>query len=190
MMCPGQDTRYWRPDDIFNVPCASCGAAIEFFKDDAARRCPRCGTRVRNPRLSTGCAQWCRHAKECLGYDPAIAAEEGPVAVQSVEGDIIDAMKNECGEVLGRARAACRNARTLMERNPADPGRVIPAVLLLFADTPDGRAERIMREARVERGAIEDACAIIRAYHSGAIIDSPEFRIVAESYDGPDVDRA
>ncbi|MBN2159160.1 MAG: hypothetical protein JW807_07175 [Spirochaetes bacterium] len=69
-MCPGQDTRYWRPGDIFNVTCGSCGTSVEFFKDDASRRCPGCGIRVRNPRLTMGCAAWCRHARECLGYDP------------------------------------------------------------------------------------------------------------------------
>ena len=70
-MCPGQDTRYWRPDDIFNVACSTCGKEVEFFKDDAQRRCGKCGTVIQNPRLSTGCAEWCEHAKECLGYDPA-----------------------------------------------------------------------------------------------------------------------
>ena len=70
-MCPGQDTRYWRPGDIFNVSCASCGSEVEFFKDDAKRRCRKCGAEVQNPRLSVGCGQWCEHAKECLGYDPA-----------------------------------------------------------------------------------------------------------------------
>ncbi|TFH40229.1 MAG: hypothetical protein E4G96_07870 [Chrysiogenales bacterium] len=67
--CPGQDTRYWRPDDIFEIPCPSCGAGIEFFKDDASRTCTACGTRARNPRLSTGCARWCDRADECLGHD-------------------------------------------------------------------------------------------------------------------------
>jgi len=69
--CPGQDTRYWRPGDIFNVTCAACGKDVEFFKDDAKRRCGTCGAEIRNPRLSAGCAGWCEHAKECLGYDPA-----------------------------------------------------------------------------------------------------------------------
>jgi hypothetical protein len=94
-MCPGQDTRYWRPDDIFNVPCASCGASIEFFKDDAARRCPKCGTRVRNPRLSMGCAQWCSHAKECLGYDPSESGRSGTASAPSIADCIIETLKNE-----------------------------------------------------------------------------------------------
>ena len=70
MRCPGQDTRYLKPDDIFEVDCGQCGYSIEFFKDDASRRCPNCGSRVANPKISVGCAQWCKHAKECLGFDP------------------------------------------------------------------------------------------------------------------------
>ena len=27
--CPGQDQRYWKPDDIFNVTCPFCAAQIE-----------------------------------------------------------------------------------------------------------------------------------------------------------------
>ncbi len=77
-MCPGQDTRYWRPGDIFNVACANCGKDVEFFKDDVKLRCSRCGTIVQNPRLSSGCAQWCKNAKECLGYDSA-KTNNGPV---------------------------------------------------------------------------------------------------------------
>ena len=70
IICPGQGTRFWKPGDIFEVPCGNCGAGIEFFKDEAGRRCRKCGKRVQNPKLSMGCAQWCEHAKECLGFDP------------------------------------------------------------------------------------------------------------------------
>jgi len=192
-MCPGQDTRYWRPGDIFNVPCGSCGASIEFFKDDAVRRCSRCGARVRNPRLSTGCAQWCRHAKECLGYDPSGAAADGaPAPAPSIERAIIDAMKREFGNAgveTVRALAALERARPLMMGTAADPGVVIPAVLLLPAVKNCGSVrsapvESIMKDAGVERCHIEDACAIIHAHHAGTLLDTPEFRIVAESYAG------
>jgi len=117
-MCPGQDTRYWRPDDIFNVPCGSCGASIEFFKDDTARRCSKCGTRVKNPRLSMGCAQWCQHAKECLGYDPREAAGADGTAARSVADRIIDALKLEFGAesaIVGRSLAAYEKARGLLD---------------------------------------------------------------------------
>lgn len=68
--CPGQDRSFWKPDDIYNVTCARCGAPVEFFRTDGFRICPSCGGCISNPRLAMGCAQWCEHAVACLGYDP------------------------------------------------------------------------------------------------------------------------
>jgi len=67
MRCPGQDPRFWKPSDVFDAACPGCGNAVEFFKDDVARRCPRCGLRFENPKLDKGCARWCKAANECLG---------------------------------------------------------------------------------------------------------------------------
>ncbi len=65
--CPGQDQRYWKPEDIFNVNCPFCAAQIEFWKDEPVRRCPGCKRDVRNPKLDAGCAARCKHSNECLG---------------------------------------------------------------------------------------------------------------------------
>ena len=73
--CPGQDTRLWRPEDIFEAPCPHCGESIEFWKDDPRRKCRGCGKDVPNPKLDLGCAQWCKYAKECLGA--AVRAQSG-----------------------------------------------------------------------------------------------------------------
>jgi len=67
MKCPGQDTRYWKPDSIFEIDCPNCGHTIEFFKDDTTRICPSCGQKIRNPKIDLGCAQYCPYAKQCLG---------------------------------------------------------------------------------------------------------------------------
>lgn len=64
--CPGQDLRYWKPEDLFESPCAHCGESLEFFKDDLQRKCPHCGEMTVNPRNDMACAAWCKHAKECL----------------------------------------------------------------------------------------------------------------------------
>ena len=69
--CPGQDPRYLKPSDVYEVPCPSCGARVEFFRDDRSRRCPACGTRFRNPHRDVGCAKWCPYAKECIDHDDA-----------------------------------------------------------------------------------------------------------------------
>jgi ribosomal protein S27E len=65
--CPGQNTRFWGPQDIFDIPCPDCGRAVEFFKDDSRRTCKGCGKEIYNPRNSFGCANWCPAARECLG---------------------------------------------------------------------------------------------------------------------------
>lgn len=65
--CPGQDMRYWKPEDIFIVTCHFCGGEIEFWKDEPVRACPSCSEEVRNPKIDTGCAKWCRHGDECQG---------------------------------------------------------------------------------------------------------------------------
>ena len=66
MKCPGQDTRFWKPDDIFVAECPKCGAEIEFFKDDARRRCAWCGHMFYNPKIELGCAEWCQYAEKCV----------------------------------------------------------------------------------------------------------------------------
>ncbi len=76
--CPGQDMRYWKTGDIFTVACPSCGAMVEFFKDDVSRKCG-CGRRVENPKVGLGCAGWCGHAAECLGRPPETADGAAPV---------------------------------------------------------------------------------------------------------------
>ncbi len=65
MKCPGQDSRYWTFDDIFDVTCLTCGTVIEFFKDDPVRICEKCNNQVTNPKLDEGCHKHCSSATEC-----------------------------------------------------------------------------------------------------------------------------
>lgn len=64
--CPGQDMQYWKPEDLYEQPCAHCGKPIEFFKDDLRRICPHCGGYTVNPKNDLKCAAWCKFAEECL----------------------------------------------------------------------------------------------------------------------------
>lgn len=67
MKCPGQDTRDWKPGDIFEVTCPWCGkGTIEFFKDETHRKCPECNLQVKNPKIGTDCAKYCPYADVCL----------------------------------------------------------------------------------------------------------------------------
>ncbi len=73
--CPGQDMRYWKPEDIFTAPCPSCGAAIEFWKDEPIAVCPGCKLEARNPRIDLGCATHCKHGPSCTGEGPQRPSE-------------------------------------------------------------------------------------------------------------------
>jgi hypothetical protein len=59
--------RDWKPGDIFEVPCPWCGGRVEFFKDEPRQKCPDCKRPVKNPKINTGCLEWCPFAKECAG---------------------------------------------------------------------------------------------------------------------------
>ncbi len=70
MKCPGQDTQYWNKDAIFETECPECGHPMEFFKDDATRRCANCKKKIVNPQMDFGCAAYCKFAEQCLGTLP------------------------------------------------------------------------------------------------------------------------
>ena len=65
--CPGQDMRYWKPEDIFDVECPFCRFLIEFWKDESMRVCPQCKGEVLNPRINWECTSWCKSAGACVG---------------------------------------------------------------------------------------------------------------------------
>ena len=74
--CPGQDPSQWKPEDISEVKCSSCGTTLEFWKDEPERKCSKCGKVVRNPKIDMGCAKWCKFADQCLGEKNAPEREE------------------------------------------------------------------------------------------------------------------
>ena len=70
MRCPGQDSRYWKHDAIFDAACPECGTEIEFFKDQTTCKCKNCGKQVINPKMDFGCASYCQYAEQCMGELP------------------------------------------------------------------------------------------------------------------------
>lgn len=78
LKCPGQDSRYWKPDDIYHVACVHCRRMIEFFKDDLRRKCPDCGKYTVNPKNDLGCAEWCKFGPECLAQIGQLRPRSAP----------------------------------------------------------------------------------------------------------------
>jgi len=181
-LCPGQDMRFWRPGDIFDVTCAECGTAVEFFKDEAKHRCPKCGNRITNPRLSLGCAQWCEHAKECLGFDPHELQQESEGGMALVDR-LVASLKSSLGadqDYLDRAFAVLGHAKEILKEVEADP-KLVMAAALLFGISDVETAKQIMEKADMDRSTILSVADAIRRLGAGKDIDTPELRVLWDS---------
>jgi len=198
-ICPGQDTRFWNPSATFEVECAGCGYGVEFFKDDASRRCPKCGARVLNPKLNLGCAQWCEHAKECLGFDPKQAAADAQGEDAALTDRLVEAMKQRFGsdqKRISHALAVLERAEEILAKEKGNPKVVLAAAVLhdigiQEAENKHGSssgrfqeiegppiAEKIMKEMNLDADTIDHVKKIVANHHSAKGIDTPEFRIV------------
>jgi len=185
--CPGQDTRFWGPGDVFETTCAACGYEIEFFKDDAHRRCPNCGQRVLNPKLNLGCAQWCEHAKDCLGYDPKESLALAQGAEAAITDRLIEALKRESGrdkDRITRALAVLDRAEEILRKEDGSP-RVVLAAAVLHAPAQAKQekkgpaiALKIMKEIGLDAETIDTVSRIIAGLPDGQGIDTLEAKIV------------
>jgi hypothetical protein len=61
------DPAHFKPEDIKEHSCISCGAELEFWKDDVKITCHECNHINFNPNLGNTCLCWCKSASICLG---------------------------------------------------------------------------------------------------------------------------
>lgn len=192
--CPGQDMRYWTPEDIFDVKCPFCDKELEFFKDEPFRICTECEGEVRNPKIDLGCAKWCKHAKECLGS--LVPQDDGSI---SMCDRLIAEMRNIFGNDRKRISHALKVlsfAEEILKHETGDP-LVVRAAAILH-DIGIHEAERkykscagnyqeiegppiaagIMEKLKIDKEVIEHVCRIIASHHSAKDIDTIEFRIL------------
>lgn len=204
-MCPGQDMRFWQPGDIFDSRCGNCGNVIEFFKDDASRRCKKCGAKVQNPRLNLGCARWCEHAKECLGYDPG--EQNGNSESVGYDMSLADKLLNEIRTQFGEksdnyvmAKNIKKKVEFLMDIKGGKPRIALPAAMLLSVDAARAKgseqftfnekvpvAKRILSEIGLDTGTIDEIIDIIYAYNTDNYSNHDEFRLVSEAANSVDL---
>jgi hypothetical protein len=159
MKCPGQDTRFWKPGDIFVAECPKCGADIEFFKDDARRRCAWCGHMFYNPKISLGCAEWCQYAEKCV---PELMQEKK--AAQTFKehlAELVHARLGDSGD-WERTEKGMHYALELLKSEGGDPRVVLAAVLLHRVES--GEARHLLEELQAE----EDTVAAILDLLAGA----------------------
>lgn len=200
MRCPGQDSRYWKEDAVFETPCPKCENSVEFFKDEGSRRCSKCGYRFPNPKNSFDCAQWCSYAEQCLGFVPEREAlsnpGEGALASRLIQ-EVKGAFENDQARIA-RALAVFQHARELLAKEGGDPRIILAAALLveLAADpretTPPAERQttktsgpsavrRILDDSGLDKDTVECVYRILDSYQTGRELDTLEFRVFRDA---------
>jgi hypothetical protein len=146
MKCPGQDTRFWKPTDIFLAECPKCGAEIEFFKDDARRRCAWCGHMFYNPKIELGCAEWCQYAEKCV--PDLVRAKKAAQNFRELLSEMVKSHLQGDPAAWDRTAKAVAYAQDLLKAEGGDP-KVVLAAVLLHRVEPD-KAREFLAELETE----------------------------------------
>ena len=202
MRCPGQDTRFWRPGDIFETQCPKCGRKVEFFKDEVRRKC-RCGHEIVNPKLDFGCAGWCQYAEQCIGVVP----EEVKARQRTEQRDLLKErisleMKKYFGKDFKRVNHALKVARyaeQILRMEGGNPLVVLGAAYLhdigiheaerRYGSTSGSYQEQegpaiareILERLDVQKEMIEEICDIIGHHHHPRDEEALDFQILYEA---------
>ena len=199
MKCPGQDSRYWQADAIFEAKCPECGAEVEFFKDDTTRKCNKCGHRFLNPGMDFGCASYCKYADQCIGnLPPELISQKEDLLKDRVAIE----MKRYFGRDFKRIGHASRVARYADRIGRKEDGNM--AVILSSAYLHDigireserkynssaaryreeegpPVAREILEKLGANPGLIDEVCGIIAHHHHPEEEETVNFRVLYDA---------
>ena len=130
MKCPGQDSRYWNNDAIFEAKCPECGGDVEFFKDDTSRKCKKCGHRFLNPGMDFGCASYCKYAEQCIGnLPPELIAQKDDLLKDRVAIEM-KRYFNRDFKRIGHASRVARYAEKIGKEEGGNLSVILPSAYL------------------------------------------------------------
>lgn len=200
MQCPGQDSRYWSGEAVFESKCPHCGQPVEFFKDDSQRTCRSCGHKLLNPKMDFGCASYCPYAEQCLGsLPPELAIAKGQLFKEKVAA----AMRQYFGPDARRIRhaeAVAEQAEIIGRQEPGGDLLVIIACGCLH-DIGIKEAERkfnsslpryqhsegppvareLLTALKAQPELIDEVCDIISHHHSPRENETVNFKVLYDA---------
>ncbi|MCK5836016.1 MAG: HD domain-containing protein [Desulfobacula sp.] len=199
MKCPGQDTQYWNQDSIFEMECPECGHPMEFFKDDATRRCSHCKQKIVNPKMDFGCAAYCKFAEQCLGTLP-----EGFLAGQEdlLKDRVAVEMKkyfHRDFKRIGHAGTVARFAEKIGKKEKANLAVIMCAAYLHDIGSKNAEekhnssaaeyqklegppvAKKLMENLGAKKELVEEVCEIIGHHHHPDEDESLSFKILYDA---------
>jgi hypothetical protein len=199
MKCPGQDTRYWSGVSSFEVPCPKCGNIEEFFKDEASRKCKKCGSRVLNPHMDFGCASYCKYAKQCFGdLPPELLAQRKELLKDRVAVEVKKYFGTDFKRI-GHASKVARYAEEIAKEEGAEPAIVLPAAYLHDIGIKDAEqkynssaaryqeelgppiAREILTDLGAEPEVIDEVCDIVGHHHHPGKEETTNFKALYDA---------
>jgi DNA-directed RNA polymerase subunit RPC12/RpoP len=199
MRCPGQDSRYWKPEAVYDVPCSQCGAPLEFFKDEPTRRCKKCGHKMVNPRMDFGCAAYCKYAEQCLGdLPPELIAQKKELLKDRVAIEMKYFFQRDFKRI-GHATKVARYAEQLVKEEKGDVAVVLSAAYLHDIGIKEVEAKYGSTEAKYQEelgppiardiltklGAssdlVEEVCDIVGHHHHPRPEETTNFKVVHDA---------
>jgi HD superfamily phosphohydrolase YqeK len=199
MQCPGQDSRNWKPGDIFDKPCPKCGSPVEFFKDEPVRRCKSCGHRFVNPKMDFGCAAYCKFAEQCLGdMPPELLAKRKDLLKDRVAVEMKRYFKTDFKRI-GHATKVARYAERIAGKEEADLAVVLCAAYLHDIGIKEAErkhnstaakyqeeegppvARKILEKLGAEEELVAEVCDIVAHHHHPRAEETKNFKSIYDA---------
>jgi hypothetical protein len=172
--------QYWKPGAIFESNCPQCGNPVEFFKDDTARKCGRCGHRFVNPQMDFGCAAYCPFAEQCLGTLPeGLAAQKENMLKDRVAVEMKRFFRNDFKRI-GRAGRVARYAERIGKAERGNLAVILTAAYLLDLGEP-AAARDILTRLGAREELVAEVGDIITRHRSSRAGDSVNVRAVHDA---------
>ena len=199
MQCPGQDSRYWSGDDVFESKCPHCGKVLEFFKDDSKRRCSQCSKMVMNPKMDFGCAQYCPHAEQCMGsLTPDLAAARNDLFKDKIGKAMRDYFGSDTRRI-NHAEQVAIYAELIGNEEKGDMAVIMAAAYLHDIGIKEAEhkfnsssakvqhqegppvARQLLTNLKAEETLIEEACDIIGHHHWPRKNETVNFKVIYDA---------
>lgn len=199
MKCPGQDTKYWKADAIFEVPCPKCDAPVEFFKDDTSRKCDKCSHRFPNPNMDFGCAAYCPYAEQCLGTLPEeLVAQKEDLLKDRVAIEMKRYLKSDFKRI-GHATRVARYAERIGKNERGNLAVILSAAYLHDIGIPEAErkhgssapeyqekegppiARSILNKLKANEDLVDEVCDIVGHHHHPGPDESLNFKVVFDA---------
>ena len=199
MQCPGQDSRFWGSNAVFDAECPQCGHQVEFFKDEPTRTCKGCGYKIVNPKMDFGCASYCQFAEQCVGDLPAeLLAQRKDLFRDRVAVEMKRYFQYDFKRI-GHATKVARYAERIVKQEGGDPAVVLSAAYLHDIGIKEAErkyddaavdhheeegpsiARQILGRLKAPETLIDEVCAIIEHHHHPLQTETVNFKIVYDA---------